>query len=154
MHDQYGQRDATFQAAGGEAGVCQLVNDFYDIMSSNPNYRRIYDWHPDGNSARDKLARFLCGWMGGPRRYQETYGPINIPNAHRHLWVTNLEKDMWLNCMREALARQNYPKVLEVYLVDQLSAPAEMIRRTCETRNARHLPGHLSRTLDKSKKGH
>ena len=129
----YGQEDATYQAAGGQPGVRKLVDAFYDEMSTNPDYKRIYDWHPDVNAARDRLARFLCGWMGGPRLYQETYGPISIPGVHRHLAVTHVEKDMWLSCMRAALNRQDYPEDLQRYLLEQLGKPAEMIRKMSET---------------------
>ncbi|MEX2516198.1 MAG: group II truncated hemoglobin [Gammaproteobacteria bacterium] len=128
----YGQGDVTFQAAGGGAGIRQLVDHFYDIMASAPAYRRIYNWHPDGDAARDKLARFLCGWMGGPRRYQENFGPISIPSAHQHLPITAVERDLWLGCMDEALAHQDYPQELRHYLQEQLRTPAEVIRRTCE----------------------
>ena len=84
----YGHGDATFRAAGGEQGIRQLVDSFYDIMSEKPQYERIFRWHPDPHEARDKLARFLCGWMGGPRRYHEKYGAISIPKVHAHLAVT------------------------------------------------------------------
>ena len=77
----YGTGDATYQAAGGEAGIRALVDSFYDIMESDPAYREIHAWHPaDGQLSRDKLARFLCAWTGGPRLYREKYGPISIPS--------------------------------------------------------------------------
>ncbi|GJM13278.1 MAG: hypothetical protein DHS20C12_16810 [Pseudohongiella sp.] len=130
--NSFGTLDATFQAAGQEDGIRRLVDCFYDIMEENPDYQRIRSWHPRNSEiSRDKLARFLCGWMGGPGRYQERYGPISIPQAHRHLQVTESEKDQWLSCMREALNRQDYPEPLIEYLYAQLSLPAEAIRRAC-----------------------
>lgn len=129
---KFGYRDTTFHAAGGEEGIRRLVNCFYDIMSTRDEYSRIYDWHPDGDIARDKLARFLCGWMGGPRRYQEKYGSISIPKVHAHLPITDIERDLWLNCMGEALTQQPYSDALRRYLMEQLAVPAEHIRRTCE----------------------
>ena len=129
---QYGNLDTTYHAAGGEKGIQQLVDDFYDVMGSTEQYQRIYQWHPDIPIARDKLARFLCGWMGGPKRYQEKYGSISIPQVHAHLSVSSVERDQWLSCMQEALARQNYPETLKHYLIEQLARPAELIRRTCE----------------------
>ena len=130
----YGSGDATFQAAGGEAGIKDLVNSFYDIMATREPYQRIHSWHPDDALARDKLYRFLCGWMGGPRRYQEKYGGISIPQVHAHLDIGEAERDAWLGCMREALARQDYPQSLRDYLIQQFAMPAEMIRRTCSER--------------------
>ena len=86
--------------------------------------------HPaDLTVSRDKLARFLCGWMGGPRRYREKYGPITIPGAHAHLGVTAKERDQWLACMAKALAARDYPDSLVDYLLTQLAVPAERIRQ-------------------------
>ena len=121
----YGQGDATFQAAGGEAGVRALVDCFYDIMSSDVRFATIWSWHPDDPElSRDKLARFLCAWMGGPRRFSEKYGPISIPKAHQHLPVTEAERDQWLDCMTLALNQQGYPAALVEYLQLQLAVPA------------------------------
>lgn len=129
----YGQADATFLAAGGEVGIRKLIDDFYDIMASNPAYKTIFDWHPaDTELSRDKLARFLCGWMGGPRRYSEKFGPINIPGAHSHLGIGSGERDQWLNCMAEALAKQEYPDSLKSYLSEQLAVPAGRILAVSE----------------------
>ena len=129
----YGTGDTTFQAAGGEAGIRALVEDFYDIMGSNPAYQQIFAWHPaDIDVSIDKLARFLCGWMGGPRRYTERYGRISIPGAHAHLNVTPAQRDQWLDCMREALERQPYPAALKTYLIEQLAVPAEAVHRVSQ----------------------
>ena len=127
----YGQGDATFRAVGGEAGVNQLVDSFYDIMGSDSRYKLIWSWHPNKEVSRDKLARFLCGWMGGPRRYQERYGSISIPDVHKHLPIDHSAKDLWLSCMQDALVAQEFPETLVTYLLEQLAIPAEMIRRRC-----------------------
>ena len=129
---EYGVGDTTFQAAGGQDGIRQLIDTFYDIMGNDPKYRVIFDWHPDDlEISRDKLALFLCGWMGGPKPFVDKYGPIRIPDAHRHLKVTEVERDLWLDCMSRALAEQNYPQSLIDYLLEQLFVPAERIRQAC-----------------------
>ena len=134
---QYGRGDATFLAAGGEQGVRALVNSFYDFMATDPQFERIKSLHPvDTTMARDKLTLFLFAWMGGPRRYTKKYGPISIPQVHRHLSVTTLERDLWLKCMQCALAEQNYPDSLVAYLLHQLSIPAERVRQVCESNAA------------------
>jgi hemoglobin len=101
-------------------------------MGSDPRYRVIFDWHPaDKEEARDKLALFLCGWMDGPRPFVEKYGPIRIPDAHKHLRITAVERDLWLECMGRALCQQDYPAALVDYLLRQLYIPAERIRQAC-----------------------
>ena len=129
---EYGQQDSTYRAAGEQAGIRKLVDCFYDIMGSDPKYQVIYDWHPqDLEESRDKLALFLCGWMGGPKPFVEKYGPIRIPDAHKHLQVTAIERDLWLDCMGRALHQQDYPVTLIDYLLRQLYIPAERIRQAC-----------------------
>ncbi|MGH1539040.1 MAG: group II truncated hemoglobin [Arenicella sp.] len=128
----YGQGDATYIAAGQELGVRRIVERFFDNMRDDKRYQRIWDWHPQDNAiSRDKLARFLCGWMGGPKIYQEKYGTIHIPRVHSRLPVTAIERDMWLNCMRDALEDLDYPDDFVDYLMAQLSIPAERIRQVC-----------------------
>ena len=100
-------------------------------MAADSEYATIMAWHPADNTlSRDKLARFLCGWMGGPRRYHEKYGPISIPGVHAHLQVTEKERDQWLSCMAKALAQQDYPDTLVNYLLKHLYVPAERVRAT------------------------
>ena len=129
---RYGEGDASFQAAGGEVGIRQLVDAFYDTMQTLPRAAAILALHPpDLEVSRDKLARFLCGWMGGPRRYQERYGSIAIPSAHQHLPIGETERDAWLACMAIALDAQPYDPAFKTYLMEQLFIPADRIRQVC-----------------------
>ena len=128
----FGSGDASFRAAGGEDGIRRLVADFYARMDALPEARRIREMHPsDLTRSADKLARFLCGWLGGPKRYQEKYGPISIPGVHRHLPIEAAERDAWLACMGEAIDRQPYSDAFKTYLLEQLGVPAERIRQAC-----------------------
>ena len=88
----------------------------------------------DAAVTHDKLVLFLCGWMGGPRRYAAKYGPISIPLVHGHLRVTEVERDQWLACMGQALAAMAYPGDLQEYLLQQLGVPAERVRQYCTQR--------------------
>jgi hemoglobin len=131
--DQFGIEDASFRAAGGESGLRRLVADFYEIMSTAPRARRLYAMHRDDlEVATDKLARFLCGWLGGPSQYREKYGPIRLPMAHAHLPVTGEDRDTWLWCMEQALERQPYTESFRRYLLRALSIPSERIVAVCE----------------------
>lgn len=129
----YGTDDASFQAAGGEAGLRKLVDDFFDRMGSDERFATIYAMHPeDKEVSRDKLARFLCGWLGGPKRYQEKYGAIGIPRVHAHLAIATAERDQWLTCMQETVEQQPFAADFRQYLMEQLFVPAEAVRRRCE----------------------
>ena len=125
----YGQGDASFQSAGGIEGLRALVDDFYDVMDSLPEAKNIRALHPgDLGTARDKLARFLTGWLNGPNTFEEKYGPIHIPNAHAHLPIGVAERDAWLLCMERALKQQPYAEDFKHYMLRELGVPAERCR--------------------------
>lgn len=129
----YGQGNTTFKAVGAEKGLRKLVEDFYLVMSTQPRFAPLRAMHPqDLGLSIDKLYCFLSGWMGGERLYSQRYGAINIPQAHAHLTIGSKEKQMWLDCMDAALARQSYPDELKVYLIQQLEIPAERIRQASQ----------------------
>ncbi len=129
----YGFEDASFQAAGGEVGIRKLVDDFFDRMGSDSRFKVIYAMHPeDKEMSRDKLARFLCGWLGGPKLYQRKYGGISLPRVHEHLAIATPERDQWLTCMRETIDEQMFDPEFKTYLMAQLFVPAESVRRRVE----------------------
>ncbi len=128
----FGIGDASFHAAGGEAGIFKLVNAFFDRMGSDARFTTIWEMHPaDKDISRDKLGRFLCGWLGGPRLYNEKYGAIGIPRVHAHLAIATPERDQWLTCMSESVAEQSFSAEFKNYLMEQLFVPAEAVRRRC-----------------------
>jgi hemoglobin len=128
----YGTGDASFQAAGGQAGLRQLVDMFFDRMGTDERFATIYAMHPpDKEVSRDKLFRFLCGWLGGPKLYNEKYGGIGIPRVHAHLKIATPERDQWLTCMTESVAEQPFDADFKTYLMEQLFVPAEAVRRRC-----------------------
>lgn len=125
----YGDGDASFQAAGGKEGLRRLVDAFYDQMEQLEAAGTIRHMHADDLTvSRDKLALFLCGWLGGPRLFKEKYGTINIPKAHGHLDIGVAERDAWLLCMEKALEEQPYAEDFKVYMLEQLAVPAERSR--------------------------
>jgi hemoglobin len=131
----YGTGDASFQAAGGEAGIRQLVDAFFDRMGTDARFAAIFAMHPEQKDvSRDKLARFLCGWLGGPKLYNEKYGAIGIPRVHAHLAIATAERDQWLACMSETVQEQPFAADFKKYLMEQLFVPAEAVRRRCEDR--------------------
>lgn len=128
----YGTGDTSFQAAGGVEGIRQLVDTFFDRMGSDPRFATIYALHPeDKEISRDKLHLFLCGWLGGPKLYNEKYGAIGIPRVHAHLAIATEERDQWLTCMSESVAEQPFAADFKTYLMEQLYVPAEAVRRRC-----------------------
>ncbi|MGE0471430.1 MAG: group II truncated hemoglobin [Nitrospira sp.] len=119
-----------YQAAGELAGIIKLVDEFYRNMDTLPEAETIRNMHPpDLAESRKKLTYFLCGWLGGPRLFQEHYGPISIPGAHKRFPIGYEERDAWLLCMQRAIAIQPYSDQLKDYLLAALSIPAERVRQ-------------------------
>jgi hemoglobin len=131
--DRFGENDSSYIAAGRLEGIQSLVHCFYTVMGELPEAAGIRDMHPsDLTVSIDKLSCFLSGWLGGPKIYTEKYGAFSIPQVHKHLKVTELERDAWLTCMHSALEQQPYSQSFKTYVLHQLSIPAERIRLTCE----------------------
>lgn len=119
-----------YQAAGELVGITRLVDEFYANMDSLPEAKVIRAMHPpDLTESRQKLTYFLCGWLGGPKLFQQRYGPISIPAAHKRFPIGYEERDAWMLCMQRALAVQPYGNELKDYLLAALSIPAERVRQ-------------------------
>ena len=130
---KYGVMDASYQAAGKEKGIRKLVDEFYYQMETLTQGQHIRSMHTDDLVViKDKLSIFLMGWLGGPRNYAIKFGQISIPMVHKHLHITEVERDAWLFCMQEALKSQDYDKEFKDYLIVELSKPAEAIRRVSQ----------------------
>ena len=124
----YGVGDASYQAAGGIEGLHRLVDDFYRIMDEHPEAAIIRQMHPEDLSmARDKLACFLSGWLGGPKLFREKYGPIAIPSFHAQWKIGEADSAAWLLCMKEAIALQPYAPDFAEYLLKALHVPADRV---------------------------
>ncbi|MBL4622502.1 MAG: group II truncated hemoglobin [Immundisolibacteraceae bacterium] len=128
---EYGVGDNSYRMAGELAGITALVDEFYRNMDSLSEFSLIRTMHPESLAeSRQKLSYFLSGWLGGPKRYADHYGPINIPEAHRHLRIGDQQRDGWIACMQMAVDRQDYEPAFKTYLMEQLRVPAERIRVT------------------------
>ena len=130
----FGKFDGSYIAAGEEAGVRKLVDEFYTQMETLAEAEHIRAMHKgDLETIKDKLSLFLMGWLGGPRLYADKYGSISIPQAHQHLVINEVERDTWLLCMTEALKHQDYSDEFKAYLIQQLAVPAERIRHVAKS---------------------
>jgi hemoglobin len=129
LQKNYGEGDTSFNAAGGVDGIKKLVDAFYDAMENLPQAQHVREMHSSNlDESRDKLTRFLAGWLGGPKLFSEKYGPIRIPVAHRHLSIGPTERDAWLACMQIAVNEQPYPQEFRDYFMKQIYVPAERSR--------------------------
>ena len=120
-----------YDKLGGEVGVRQLVDRFYDLMNSNPETVGIRKMHAKSlRASRDKLFLFLSGWLGGPALYIEKYGHPRLRQRHLPFRITTHERDQWLQCMNQALEEQVTDPLLRHTLQSSFFNVANHMRNT------------------------
>lgn len=118
-----------YDMLGGEAGVLRLVNRFYDLMDELPEAWELRKIHAqDLQSARDKLFKFLSGWLGGPGLYEAEYGHPRLRARHLPFPVDTQMRDQWLLCMNTALDEQVSDELLKMQLKASFANVADHMR--------------------------
>jgi hemoglobin len=123
------EEQTPYELLGGDGGVRQLTSDFYRLMDTLPDAATIRAMHKgDLAEMTDKLGTFLIGWLGGPQHYQERFGRVIIPLAHRPFSIGPSERDQWLMCMQGALEKTSLDASMKARLMDSFGRMAEMCR--------------------------
>ncbi len=123
------QASSHYARLGGEQAVRRLVDRFYDLMETLPEARGIRALHPaDLAGSRDKLFKFLSGWLGGPSLYIEEHGHPRLRARHLPFPIGEAERDAWLSCMRQALAELDIDAMLREQLLQSLNNTADHMR--------------------------
>ncbi|MDO9072243.1 MAG: group II truncated hemoglobin [Rubrivivax sp.] len=118
-----------FVSLGGEPGVRQLVDRFYDLMDLEPAYAGIRQLHPtELDGSRDKLHWFLCGWMGGPDLYVQRFGHPMLRARHLPYAIGIAERDQWMACMMQAMQEQSVDPTLAQRLAESFFGTADWMR--------------------------
>ena len=118
-----------YERLGGEQAVRKLVDRFYDLMDSLPEAGQIRALHPeDLTGSRDKLFKFLSGWLGGPPLYEAEYGHPRLRARHLPFPIGDAERDAWLRCMEQALAETEMDELLRSHLLQSLRNTADHMR--------------------------
>ena len=118
-----------YERLGGEQAVRKLVDRFYELMDTLPEAKAIRALHPaDLTGSRDKLFKFLSGWLGGPSLYMEEFGHPRLRARHLPFPIGMAERDAWLLCMERALAETEMEELLRVHLLQSLRNTADHMR--------------------------
>lgn len=133
MNENSQQKVTLYEVIGGEAGVRQLVDRFYDLMDQDPACAGIRSMHPPSlDEARNKLFWYLSGWMGGPDLYVERFGHPRMRMRHAAFAIGISERDQWLDCMRMALQVTRLDEDVKSRLMEAFGKIAEAIRNQPE----------------------
>ena len=120
---------SAFEWIGGEPGVRQLVDRFYDLMDLEPVFSELRAMHPTTlDGSRDKLFWFLCGWLGGPDHFVERFGHPRLRARHMPFAIGVKERDQWMACMRQAMAEAALAPALTTRLDAALLGTADWMR--------------------------
>lgn len=118
-----------YQLIGGDASVRALIDRFYDLMDSVPEYHVIRKLHPaDLKGSRDKLYWFLTGWLGGPPLYTDKFGHPMLRARHLPFAIGVKERDAWVACMTQAAQETIADENLRAWLLEQLYKTADWMR--------------------------
>lgn len=119
-------QETPYQRIGGDAGVRQLVNRFYDLMEAHENIRKL---HPENLAeSREKLYLFLSGWLGGPQLYVEQYGHPMLRRRHLPFPIGEAERDAWMACMKQAMLDVGIEGILYEQLLMSFYKTADFMR--------------------------
>ena len=129
MHAQTQTGSPPYERIGGEPGVRELVERFYDHMDTLPEAREIRAIHAKSlRGSRRKLFMFLSGWLGGPQLYVEKYGHPRLRQRHFPFAIGPRERDQWMLCMHRALDDMTLPGELRESLRTAFAQMAEHLR--------------------------
>lgn len=93
-----------YDLIGGETALRSLVDRFYFYMDILPEAQGIRAMHaPSLASAKEKLFKFLSGWLGGPNLFIEEFGHPMLRARHFPFAIGEAERDQWMLCMHKAL---------------------------------------------------
>ena len=110
-----------YDVIGGEQAIRHLVDRFYFYMDTLPETQGIRAMHqPDLASAKDKLFKFLSGWLGGPNLFIEEFGHPMLRARHLPFAIGESERDQWMLCMNKAIAETPMDPRLETNLKNAL----------------------------------
>ncbi|MGR8934857.1 MAG: group II truncated hemoglobin [Gammaproteobacteria bacterium] len=110
-----------YDLIGGEAGIWSLVDRFYFYMDSLPEAAGIRKMHAASLSgAKNKLFKYLSGWLGGPDLYVREYGHPRLRMRHFPFAIGVAERDQWMLCMTKALYEMPMDDALRAGLQEAL----------------------------------
>lgn len=93
-----------YERMGGEKAILGLVNRFYFYMDTLQETQEIRIMHAaDLTPAKEKLFKFLSGWLGGPDLYMQEFGHPMLRRRHLRFAIGLAERDQWMLCMKKAL---------------------------------------------------
>ncbi len=126
-----------YETLGGAEKLRALVDRFYLLMDTQPEYYAIRKLHPqDLSGSAEKLYLFLSGWLGGPPLYLQKFGQPFLRARHLPFPIGAAERDLWLACMRQAMQDVELEQGLGEALANAFAKTADHMRNRPESDNS------------------
>jgi hemoglobin len=110
-----------YELMGGENTILSLVDRFYYYMDTLPVAAGVRKMHAQSlSSAKDKLFKFLSGWLGGPDLFIQEFGHPMLRKRHFPFAIGISERDQWMLCMNKAMTEITMDSTLRVSLLEAL----------------------------------
>jgi len=110
-----------YELMGGAATILSLVDRFYFYMDTLPEAEGIRKMHAESlSNAKDKLFKFLSGWLGGPDLFVQEFGHPMLRRRHFPFKIAQSERDQWMLCMNKAIAEVGMDEKLKNSLLEAL----------------------------------
>lgn len=120
-----------YEQVGGEHGLRDLVETFYDIVENDPDVDALHLLHLRGHGvahSRIEQFDFLSGFLGGPPLYVEKHGHSNVRTMHEHIEINATTRDMWLTSMSAAIDKVGLPDTVKDELMAHFTHVANLLQ--------------------------
>ena len=98
------EETALLQSLGGEAGIRQWVDGFYDRVAADPLLMALFP--PNLSQSREKQWAYFVQFFGGTAYYTERYGKPFLRFKHRKIRIGLPERDAWMAHLLDSLRAQ------------------------------------------------
>jgi hemoglobin len=99
--------ETIYEHAGGDEAIHRLEEIFYDKVLEDPILRLVFTERMPTHV--DHLTWFTAESFGGPDRFTRQLGFQYIINVHRHLGITDEQKQRFVDLYLEALEEAGLP---------------------------------------------
>jgi hemoglobin len=100
--------ESLYEHAGGDGALHRLEELFYDKVLAEPLMRRLFPERVPTHV--DHLTWFTTESFGGPDRFTSRLGFQYIIDVHRHLKITDQERNRFVALYLEALGEAGLPE--------------------------------------------
>lgn len=123
---------------GGVEAFRALVDDFYDLVETDPPLRALYP--DDLEPGKTHLGLFLAQYFGSGNVYSSLHGHPRLRMRHAPFRVTHDGARRWSQHMSAAVAAQGWPEDATAAVLAYVRDAAPMMINTVEETGAHELP--------------